>query len=55
MDVALRRLMETDPQYQKYKKTQTKKTAEYHKNNPQMKDLLMKSDEETTYLMNNEE
>ena len=55
MDVALRKLIQSDPQYQKKRKQEALKIKEFHKNNPQMKDLLMKSDEETTYLMTNEE
>ena len=55
MDILLRKLMETDPTYQKEKKQQKQTQAKFHKENPQMKELLMKSDEDTTYLMTDNE
>lgn len=50
-----RKLMESAPEYQKKKKENQEEQEKFHRNNPQMMDLLTNMDEQTTYLMSDEE
>lgn len=50
----LRDLIESDPQYQKQKEEQIKKNEQFHKENPHMMDLLIQSDEDTSFISSDE-